>query len=205
MNFFINIKDFIYYNRKYLYIALVLIIISFFFVLINDNNYDDYILENDIEDIVINEEKDTEIDDYYVVDVKGEVINPGTYKVSSNERIIDVITLAGGLTENAETISINLSKKVTDEMVILIPKKGENITTDTSYNKTEISESTGKISINRGTKEELMTISGIGKVKAEAIINYRKENGNFKSIEEIKNVSGIGDSTFEKIKDYIEL
>ena len=190
MNFFINIKDFIYYNRKYLYIALVLIIISFFFVLINDNNYDDYILENDIEDIVINEEKDTEIDDYYVVDVKGEVINPGTYKVSSNERIIDVITLAGGLTENAETISINLSKKVTDEMVILIPKKGENITTDTSYNKTEISESTGKISINRGTK---------------AIINYRKENGNFKSIEEIKNVSGIGDSTFEKIKDYIEL
>jgi len=210
MNWFINVKDFIYYNRKYICILLVVIISFLIFTLIKEKDHsEDYISENSMETIFINEENQTDIELYYVVDIKGEVINPGTYKVANNERVIDVITLAGGLTDNAETTYINLSKKVVDEMVIIIPKKGETsniiINNDVSYSETEVNENSNKVSINNGTIEELMSVSGIGTVKAQAIINYRKENGKFNSIEEIKNVSGIGNSTFEKIKEYIEL
>lgn len=161
----------------------------------------------------------------YKVDIKGEILTPGIYTLKSNSRVIDVIEMSGGLTENADTSVINLSKKITDEMVIIIysksevkdfkkTKETEKIVQEKCIKKDEnalkndacITDSvkiSGKVSINTATKEELMTLTGIGDSKAEDIIKYREENGPFKTIEDIKNVSGIGDSLFAKIKENI--
>lgn len=168
----------------------------------------------------------------WMVDVKGEVVNPGTYAVEDNMRLSDVILLAGGLTNNADTSLTNLSKKVTDEMVIVIYSKEEvqeikdrtvkenpdllcgpgeillngecTITPSTSTEESNNqSTSTGKVNINQASKEDLMGIPGIGEAKATSIIEYRTTTGTFQTIEDIKNVSGIGDAIFESIRDYI--
>ena len=160
------------------------------------------------------------------VDIKGEVKNPGVYEVKKNIRINEVIKLAGGLTYRANTKYINLSKKVTDEMVIFIYSdyeisklkekekikeespslEDENLITSNSTfntNKDDKKETINeKININTATLEQLMTLSGIGESKAQAIIAYRKKN-KFKTIEDLKEVSGIGDSIFDKIKENI--
>lgn len=164
----------------------------------------------------------------YKVDIKGEILNPGIYSCNPSSRVIDVIEKAGGLTANANTTVINLSKKIIDEMVIIVYsndevndfkktkemeqqiqnqciQKDENslkndacITTNTDTNIT-------KISINTATLEQLTTLSGIGEEKAKDIISYREQNGQFKTLEDLKNVSGIGDALFAKIKDNITL
>ena len=161
----------------------------------------------------------------YKVDIKGEILTPGIYTLKSNSRVIDVIEMSGGLTDNADTSVINLSKKITDEMVIIIysksevkdfekTKEKEKVVQEKCIKKDENSlkndacitdsvKTSGKVSINSATKEELMTLTGIGEAKAEDIIKYREENGPFKTIEDIKNVSGIGDSLFAKIKENI--
>ena len=100
---------------------------------------------------------------------------------------------------DADTSSINLSKKIYDEMMIIIPSKTEN------YEKKEVVYKDTKVSINTATLSELMMIKGIGEVKAKAIIDYREDNGYFKKIDDLKNINGIGESTFEKIKDYIKI
>lgn len=176
-------------------------------------------------------------------DIKGNVKNPGVYEIKENYTIQDIINDAGGLKKNSYTENINLSKRVTDEMVIYIFNKNEiekinksfncecetkykyiecesdltteeqtttSQTTTTQITTTQITstESTltqEKININLCTKEELLTIKGLGEVKAQAIIDYRELNGLFTSIESIMKVSGIGTSTFEKIKDYITI
>lgn len=163
----------------------------------------------------------------FMVDIKGEVISPGIYELENNSRVIDVIKLAGGLTENADTTVINLSKKIEDEMVIIIyskwqvenwketkeqekylqeqcisPKEGQTKNDACIDNTEEFSAISSVININTATKEELMTLTGIGEAKAEAIISYREKTP-FTKIEDIKNVSGIGDSVYEDIKDYI--
>ena len=164
-----------------------------------------------------------------MVDIKGEVVYPGIYTLDDNQRVIDVINMAGGITKNADTSVLNLSKKLKDEMVIIVYSyyevknfsyvkevekkvqtgcsKGINdVENDACIEDDSSSEEESSIiSINTATKEELMTLTGIGEKKAEDIIKYREENGEFTSIEDIKNVKGIGDSLFEKIKDYITL
>lgn len=164
----------------------------------------------------------------YMVDIKGEVQTPGIYELENSSRVIDVINEAGGLTENADTTVINLSKKISDEMVIIIyskwqvehwketkeqgkylqeqciSQKEEQAKNDACIDDTE--ENTNStpsiININTATKEELMTLTGIGESKAEAIISYREKTA-FTKIEDIKNVSGIGDSIYEDIKNNI--
>lgn len=151
------------------------------------------------------------------VDIKGAVKIPGVYSLKENDRVIDVIKLSGGLIDTADTSNINLSKKVFDEMVIIIPVMEENNTQEKLENdaiigdeqnnneeKEEINdiENEIKICLNTASLEELMTLSGIGESKALAIIEYRKSKS-FESIEEITNVSGIGNSLYEKIKNYI--
>ena len=137
--------------------------------------------------------------------------------------------MAGGLTENANTSVINLSKKITDEMVIIIysnyevenfkrtkeieesiikqcnQKDNNSLKNDACIVNNTEENINSKISLNSATKEELMTLSGIGEAKAEDIIDYRNKNGGFKNIEEIKNIKGIGDSMFDKIKDHITI
>ena len=139
---------------------------------------------------------------YYYVDIKGEVKDPGVYKLKEGSRVIDAINASGGLKENANTYSVNLSKKITDEMVIIVPSNSEN--TNVSDNTiTQNTKNSSLVNINTATTKELLSITGIGESKASNIVKYREENGNFSSIEDIKNVSGIGDSLFEKIKKYI--
>lgn len=172
------------------------------------------------------EEKQNDLE--IMVDIKGEVINPGIYTLSSNKRVMDAINVAGGLTENADTSVLNLSKKLEDEMVIIVyshyqvsqfekTKEDEKIINEGCQNgvndlkndaciKDEDKKiQTNKVSINTATIEELVQIDGIGEARAKAIIEYREANGNFEKLEDIKNVSGIGDSLFDKIKESITL
>lgn len=165
---------------------------------------------------------------YYQVDIKGEVNVPGIYSVVQGSRVIDVIRLAGDLTEHADTSVINLSKKVVDEMVIVIYSTDEvnkftetkaneeqkqqkclQVTEDSVHNDACIDSkdisSTSKISLNQASKEELMSLSGIGEAKATAIISYREQHGPFLEIESLKNVEGIGEELFARIKENITL
>lgn len=163
----------------------------------------------------------------YQVDIKGEVINPGIYTMDSSSRVIDVIKAAGGLTENANTSVINLSKKITDEMVIIIYSNNEV----EDFKKTkELEEQVSSkckqndkyglendacissdakleslISLNDATVADLIKLPGIGEAKANDIITYRNEHGPFETIEDLKNVSGIGENLFAKIKDYLTI
>lgn len=161
----------------------------------------------------------------YKVDIKGEILTPGIYTLKSNSRVIDVIEMSGGLTENADTSVINLSKKITDEMVIIVysnaevedfkkTKELEKQVQESCIQKDEnslkndacigeASSNTGLISINTATEEELSSLSGIGPSKAKQIIEYRNSSGPFKTIEDIKQVPGIGESIYAQIKDYI--
>lgn len=180
-----------------------------------------------------NKKEKSENKKFYYVDIKGSVNNPGVYKMDENSRVIDVIESAGGLKDDADTSIINLGKKVFDEMFIIVYSKEEvekykNDTLSTEEINKKIEESvviidpnndaqikvdkqvdnkeeSNKININTANKDELQKITGIGESKAKAIIKYREENGNFENIEDIKNVSGIGDSLFEKIKDNITI
>lgn len=172
------------------------------------------------------ETKKEDTEKLYMVDIKGEVISPGIYELPSTSRVIDVINKAGGLTDIADTSVINLSKKIEDEMVIIIYSEYEvnnwlttkqeedylqekcqnsedsKIENDACISDNAIENNETLININTATKEELMTLSGIGETKALDIISYREKTP-FTSIEDIKNVSGIGDSTYNEIKDYI--
>ena len=166
------------------------------------------------------------------VDIKGAVKTPGVYEVNSNSRIINVIEKAGGLKKDADTSIINLSKKVKDEMYIIIYTKDEvlsykdnsssssivkeieeNIVCPDTDNDgcitnnsstSSVSSISSKININTASLEELTTLSGIGETKAKKIIEYREKN-KFTKIEDITNVSGIGSSIYEKIKNNIEV
>lgn len=147
----------------------------------------------------------------WMVDIKGAVKEPTLYKVSEGDRVYDVIERASGLLETADRNRINFSLKVQDQMVIYIPKKGEDIpeglagTQAASMNSTASGSSEGNatVNVNQATKEELMTVSGIGEKKAQDIIDYRESNGPFQQIDELINVSGIGEKTLEKLRDQL--
>lgn len=160
-------------------------------------------IEETNEDENIDEEPE-----YIMVHISGQVFNPGLIELKNGSRVIDAVNSAGGLKEEADLDRINLAKKLVDEQKIYIPKIGEEIDIveeeDGSSGSTQENsgDSSNKVNINTGTKEELMSLPGIGEVLAERIIEYRESNS-FKSIEDIKNVSGIGDKKFESIEDMI--
>lgn len=144
-----------------------------------------------------------------IVDVKGQIQHPGVYQASTEERVMEVITRAGGLTEKADENQVNFAEHVHDEMVIYIPAKGEGSGAQAGMeaNATEVvgsmGESHGKIDLNKADVNELQNLPGIGPAKAAAILEYRQKNGKFTKPEDLKNISGIGDKTFEKLKDLI--
>ena len=168
----------------------------------------------------------------FKIDIKGEIKKPGVYEVEEKMNVQDAIQIAGGLTKKASTDSINLSKSLKSEMVIVIPKKSsgnqEKLNNTSNFSSSDSKqlpiendalitedsflddsirpeESVNSIvSINNANLEELKSLPGIGESKAKAIIQYRETN-TFKTIDEIKNVPGIGDSLFEKIKDLITI
>lgn len=142
-----------------------------------------------------------------VVEIKGEVVNPDVYEISEGSIIRDLITKAGGLTNEANIGKINRADKLRDNQLIVIPNKNElsNANTNINVSKEGNTAEDGIININTASLEELQKINGVGEVKAKSIINYREKNGGFKSIDEMKNIEGIGDKTFEKMKDQITI
>lgn len=236
-----------YLKKNCIYIFIILVLICLLIYFINNPKvvYEEPIIElfdTNVEETIEFEEDVIEIKSVFV-DVKGAIKNPGVYELLEINRVIDAINLSGGLLENADTSNINLSKKLKDEMVIIVDFKKEEVKEEITCpsvkeesnqdndkepiendaliddNKEEINNdaslddesnngnnlnSNSKISLNAATKEELMTLPGIGESKALDIIEYRN-NSLFKSIEEITNVKGIGNSIYEKIKEFITI
>lgn len=234
-------------KKNCIYFSIILILICLLIYFINNPKviYEEPVIElfdSNVEETIEIEEDIIEIITVFV-DVKGAVKNPGVYQLLETNRVIDAINLSGGILENADTSNINLSKKLNDEMVIivdfkkevikeeitcpsikeetnqdnienkepiendvLIDDKKEEVNNDASLDNESNSEDNlnSKISLNTATKEELMILPGIGESKALDIIEYRN-NSLFKSIEEITNVKGIGNSIYEKIKEFITI
>ena len=146
------------------------------------------------------------------VDIKGEVLRPGVYEFSCESRMQDVIKKAGGFTEEADETKINLAQKITDQMQMIVPNvnsKQEGGVTEGNSEKGNSSNTTpsnlkqGTVNINTATLEELQTIKGIGKKKAEAILQYRKEHGAFRTKEDLLQVKGIGKKALEAIESQV--
>ena len=146
------------------------------------------------------------------VDIKGEVLHPGVYEFSCESRIQEVIKKAGGFTEEADETKINLAQKITDQMQIIVPnvhakQEGgvieENSGKGSSSNTNSSNLKQGTVNINTATLEELQTIKGIGKKKAEAILQYRKEHGAFRTKEDLLQVKGIGKKALEAIESQV--
>ncbi len=157
---------------------------------------------NTVNSIQDNTPKDTE-SKKIVVYVTGAVNKPDVYELPEDSRVKDAIEKAGGVTKEADLISINLAEKLSDGEEVVVPKKGEN--TSIAGSSTSSTNKNSKININTADATELEKLPGIGEVKAEAIIQYRKSYGRFKTIHDITRVSGIGEKTFEKIKDLISV
>lgn len=214
------------YYKKYLILASCLVLFAVagigYFILNNNDSVITEVLAETTSPASAVKEENTKL--YF--DIKGSVKKPGVYEFTEGDKIIDAINKAGGLTKNATTNNLNLSKKLTNEMVIYVFSKNELTTTkalepvsnaseckcetieinncvDKNTTNESMNNETSKININTDSKEKLMTISGIGSSKADAIIEYRTKNGNFKTTEDIMNVSGISKTIYDKIKDTI--
>lgn len=150
-----------------------------------------------------------QVQELILVDIKGAIKSPGVYKMEQYDRVQDVVDKAGGFKKHADETMINLAQKLTDEMVIYVPMEGEEalegmpplIASETTANPQATEE--GKIHLNSATQAEVETLNGIGPKKAEAILMYREENGPFHSVEQLTEVTGIGDKTVENIRDQI--
>jgi competence protein ComEA len=194
-------KDWMYEHKIYLIIAVIIAFVTGYYFLEERKSSS----EINVEEIVpkeINEEEEAARPpktESLIVDVKGQVKMPGVYSSSQEERVIDVVQRAGGLTENADESKVNFAEHVQDAMVIYVPAKGEegSIPQGLTTNPTDTGGTKqGKINLNKADENELQNLPGIGPSKAAAIMEYRVTNGPFKSVEDLKNISGIGDKRF---------
>lgn len=161
--------------------------------------------ETSTEKEVKKEEKDEPLEqDLITVDVKGAVKSPGIYDLPVGSRVHDAVQKAGGLTEEADSKSLNLAQKVSDEALVYVPSKGEEAVSQQAASGTTPSTSKEKkVNLNKASLEELKQVKGLGGKRAQDIIDHREANGKFKSVDELKKVSGIGAKTIEKLKDYV--
>lgn len=137
------------------------------------------------------------------VDIKGAVKNPGVYQMKVGDRVKDALDAAGGLTAEADSQKVNLAQRVEDQMVIVVPKVGEESEEIPTGETRKEATKEGKVNINTATVEELKTLKGVGEKKAEAIIEYRKKNGSFQTKEDLMKVRGIGKKLFESFQERI--
>lgn len=151
----------------------------------------------------VNKEEPLE-QDLITVDVKGAVKSPGIYDLPVGSRVNDAVQKAGGLTEQADSKSLNLAQKVSDEALVYVPTKGEEaVSQQTGFGTASSISKEKKVNINKASLEELKQVKGLGGKRAQDIIDHRETNGKFKSVDELKTVSGIGAKTIEKLKDYV--
>ena len=142
--------------------------------------------------------------DLITVDVKGAVKAPGIYDLPVGSRVNDAVQKAGGLTEQADSKALNLAQKVSDEALVYVPTKGEEAASQQAGSGAPSSTSKDKkVNLNKASLEELKQVKGLGGKRAQDIIDHREANGKFKSVDELKKVSGIGAKTIEKLKDYV--
>ena len=150
------------------------------------------------------EKEESPEQDLITVDVKGAVKSPGIYDLPVGSRVQDGVQKAGGLTEQADSKSLNLAQKVSDEALVYVPTKGEETASQQAASGTTPSSSKEKkVNLNKASLEELKQVKGLGGKRAQDIIDHREANGKFKSVDELKKVSGIGAKTIEKLKDYV--
>jgi len=172
-------------------LVLLIVVISIFSI---DGN------DNPMFESFSNEAEQEETIKYIYVDIKGEILNPGVYKIEETTRLFQVISLAGGVSSDADTLAFNLSIKLYDQQVIYIPSIFDDyplITEVIDFEQSIV------ININRASLELLDTLPGIGPSTAQSIIDYRTEYGYFDNIEDLINVPGIGEATMNEIRDFI--
>ena len=150
------------------------------------------------------EKEESPEQDLITVDVKGAVKSPGIYDLPVGSRVHDAVQKAGGLTDEADSKSLNLAQKISDEALVYVPTKGEEVASQQTGSGTTASTSKDKkVNLNKASLEELKQVKGLGGKRAQDIIDHREANGKFKSVDELKKVSGIGAKTIEKLKDYV--
>ncbi len=188
-------------------IILLLIIYNFFIKKdkIEEFSYNDILVEKEQEDILIEESINIKV---YVT---GEVNNPGVIELPEGSRIEDAINLSGGITNLANLSEVNLAYSLEDGQKLYIPSINDEA--ETQYISVENGEkviengksNSSKVNINRGDINELKNLPGVGEALAQRIITYRNENGKFKNVEDLKNVSGIGEKKYDSLKEYIDV
>ena len=149
-----------------------------------------------------NQKEEVVEQDMITVDVKGAVKSPGIYDLPVGSRINDAVQKAGGLTDSADSKSINLAQRISDEALVYVPTKEEATSQEVQSNASSIKENK-KVNLNKASLEELKQVKGLGAKRAQDIIDHRESNGKFKSVDELKKVSGIGAKTIEKLKEYV--
>ena len=193
--------------KKQIIITVIAIILIGYYLFSNQKenvvteNLTEFTLQNTVQNEVINPEEN--IEETILVHVAGQVANPGVVELKQGDRIQNAIEKAGGILETANLSNINLASFVEDGMKIYIPSVTENNEINISNQEEAVLNS--KININTANQTQLEELEGIGEITALRIIEYRKQNGKFKTIEDLKNVKGIGDAKFDKIKDDIEV
>lgn len=208
-------------NKRKIRMFLLILLICPVILIIKDkfvSNEDVYVLteenkkiEENIKSKEIKKEEINISSKEITVYVSGEIKKPGIVKLKDGDRLAAAVEKLGGTTKKADLNQVNLAIKVEDEQHYIIPKIGENVNEesvdDEKISKGSMSDNSSqkssKININTATIEELDTLPGVGEATANKIVNHRSENGEFKSIEEIKNVNGIGDKKFEDMKELI--
>jgi len=185
--------------KKGLFFVPVIIAIGLFLFMTRDDSAAD--MDSDLHELLLTDGEEHTEDDKasemeVMVDVKGEVRNPGVYEMPADSRVNDVIQKAGGFMDEADETQVNLAQKVHDEMIIIISKSGE-----AGEVSTQGSNESGKVRINVADQAEIESLNGIGPSKAQAIIQYREENGLFQTAEDLLEISGIGQKTLDNIMD----
>ena len=210
-------------KKNVIFISIIIVcIIGVYYFFIREKEYiedDSNIILSNVVEKETKEDETIEEKNKIVVYIAGAIKNEGIYELEENSRIANIIEKAGGLTNDANINNINLAYILQDGMKVYIPKNNDknemNDDTNTYVSKeneeskidksTSVETKNSKININTATQTELETLPGIGPSTAANIINYRKENGKFNNIEDLKKVSGIGDSKYNKIKEMIKV
>ncbi|GAT90118.1 helix-hairpin-helix domain-containing protein [Apilactobacillus kunkeei] len=218
LDFSTQIKEIIDEHAYKILIGLLLIAFSLGLVIIlilNQNSNDANNVETDYSEQSSvstsspssDSQSSTSAKDLYI-DVKGEVKHPGVYQIPSNSRVTDVIKEAGGFKADADEQNVNLAKVLNDQDVVVVNKKGAaGSSSFASSNNTTAGSSANNVKVNLNTADlnELQKLDRVGEKKAQKIIDYRNQHNGFHSIDEIKQVSGFGDKTFERLKDSLEV
>ena len=201
-------------NQKQLLIIIgtfAIVLVGIFFLMYQKVSNEEELLWETVESTMasINDSTDSvQENPVILVDIKGEIKQPGVYELAHDARLNELILLAGGFTENAEVRQLNLAERLSDQQMIYVPNKDEvnfSLEQIQSNEEKQTPSSTNLININTADLNELQQLTGIGPSKAQAIISYREENGLFQRLEDLLQVTGLGEKTFEKLKNMIKI